>query len=112
MKTDKQLTADMQSKVNRLYGYLYEKKDYCTKTQLMCFMQITSERAIREIMSVLAKKVPIISTSDKKGYKLAINESDLELVEHTWAEISSRVEELQKRIAPLAKFRDKHKYNI
>ena len=32
-------------------------------------------------------------------------------VEHTWAELSSRVEVLNKRIVPLIAFRDKIKFN-
>lgn len=112
MKYKKPITENMKQKCNDFWRYMKSKNDYVTKAELMSHFNIKNERTVRDVISTLASRAPIISTSDNKGYKLAINESDLELVEHTWAELSSRVEELQKRIEPLIKFTDKHKYNI
>jgi hypothetical protein len=43
---------------------------------------------------------------------LCQTKADLEEAEHTLAEMSSRVEEIQKRMQPLYAWRDKVKYNI
>ncbi len=110
MKYKKPITENMKQKCNDFWRYMKSKNDYVTKSELMSHFNIKNVRTVRDVISYLASRVPIISTSDNKGYKLAINESDLELVKHTWAELSSRIEELQKRIEPLIKFRDK--YNI
>ena len=61
-------------------------------------------------MSVLATKKPIISTSDSKGYRMAVKRSDLEDVEHQWRELDSRIKQLQKRVTPLIDFYEKAKY--
>lgn len=111
MKCEKPITDNMKQKCNNFWRYMKSKNDYVTKAELMDYFSIANERTVRDVISTLASKVPIISTSDNKGYKLATSESDLEAVEHSWAELSSRIEELQKRIEPLIKFRDKYKYN-
>lgn len=113
MKIEKPVTDNMKQRVNTLY--LYMKSIYptpITKEKVCEVCGVKSERQARDILSVLAQRRPLISTSDAKGYRLALTEKDLEEVEHTWAELSSRVEELNKRIEPLIKFRDKMKYNI
>lgn len=94
-------------KCNKIYKYLYEKHDYCTKEELMYLVGISSERTIRDLISKISMKAPIISTSDRKGYKLARKVGDLEEVEHAWKEIDSRIEELEKKRKPLIKFREK-----
>lgn len=112
MKPEKPVTDNMKQRVNNLY--LYMKSIYplpITKQEVCEVCGVKSERQARDILSVLAQRKPLISTSDSKGYRLALTKEDLEEVEHTWAELSSRVEELNKRIEPLIKFRDKMKYN-
>ena len=112
MKPEKPITEQMKERVNTLYFYM--KSIYptpITKEKVCEVCGVKSERQARDILSVLAQRRPLISTSDAKGYRLALTEKDLEEVEHTWAELSSRVEELNKRIEPLIKFRDKMKYN-
>lgn len=112
MKIEKPITDNMKQKCNEFWRYMKAKNDYVSKSELMNYFHITNERTVRDIISNLATKVPIISTSDNKGYKLALTKSDLEECEHTFAELSSRIEELQKRIEPLIKFRDKVKFNL
>ena len=113
MKIEKSVTDNIKERVNTLY--LYMKSIYptpITKEKVCEVCGVKSTRQARDILSVLAQRKPLISTSDSKGYRLALTKDDLEEVEHTWAELSSRVEELNKRIEPLIKFRDKMKYNI
>lgn len=112
MTPEKPITDNMRQKCNDFYKYMKSKSDYVTKAELMQVFGIANERTVRDVIATLASRVPIISTSDCKGYKLAQSESDLELVEHSWAELSKRMEELEKRIKPLAKFRDKVKFNL
>ena len=105
----KPITDNIKEKANTLWSYM-KVHDYVTKSEVMQVCKVNNERSAREIISVLASVKPIISTSDNKGYKLAVSVKDLEEVEHTWAELSSRIEELEKRIQPLLKFRQKYKY--
>lgn len=112
MKCEKPITNNMKEKANKLYLYLKDIGRYATKEEIGCYLGVKNERSVRDIIAVLATKKPIISNSSGKGYKLATSTEDLEEVEHTWAELSSRVEELQNRMKPLIAFRDKVKYNI
>ena len=63
-------------------------------------------------MSVLATKKPIISNSTGAGYKLARAVEDIDEVKHTWKEIDSRIEELNKRKKPLIEFCENVSGNI
>ena len=99
----------MKQKCNDFWRYMKSKNDYVTKAELMSHFNIKNERTVRDVISTLASRVPIISTSDCKGYKLATSESDLELVIHSWQELDSRIEELEKRRKPLIQFYEKHK---
>lgn len=110
MKCEKPITENIKQKANALFDYLMAQNDYVTKEKIGEHLGIKNERQVRDVISLLATKKPIISHSGNKGYKLAKTPSDLQEVERCWAELSSRVEELQKRIEPLIKFRDKVKW--
>lgn len=110
MKCEKPITENIKQKANALFDYLMSQNDYVSKEQIGEYLGVKNERQVRDIISLLATKKPIISHSGNKGYKLAKTPRDLEEVERCWAELSSRMEELEKRIAPLIKFRDKVKY--
>jgi hypothetical protein len=110
MKCEKPLTDNMKEKANKLYMYLKNIGGYATKEEIGEYLGVKNERSVRDIISLLATKKPIISNSCGKGYKLAQSEEDLEEVEHTWAELSSRMEELEKRMFPLIVFREKYKF--
>lgn len=105
----KPITDNMKDKANKLYFFLKEQGRYVTKEEIGVFLGIKNERSVRDVISLLATRKPIISNSGGKGYKLAQSKEDLEEVEHTWAELSSRMEELEKRIKPLINFREKFK---
>lgn len=71
------------------------------------------ERQIRMAITEISHKLPVLSTSGtNNGYKIATSPEELSLVENAWAELSSRIEELNKRISPLVKFRDKIRYGV
>lgn len=107
MDCKKPLTDNAKEKANALYFYLKGQKDYVSKEQIGLALGIKNERSVRDVIALLATKKPIISNSGNKGYKLAQNKEDLEDATRTWAELSSRMEELEKRIKPLIAFRDK-----
>ena len=100
----------IKERANLLYihlkdGILRTKPELCNI--LGWEYNTSNDRRIREIISMLAKKVPIISTSDNKGYRMAKNICDLEEVEHQWKELDSRIQELEERKKPLIDFYEK-----
>ena len=111
IKCEKPMTENEKANGNKLYKYMMTH-DVLTKEQMLAYLGWDSkkDRQLRNLISFIAKKVPVISTSDSRGYKIAKTKEDLEEVEHTWAEMSSRIEELQARVAPLIKFYEKFKY--
>lgn len=109
MKYGKPTLSNSQEKANELFLYLKSKGDYATKEEIGAYLGVKNERSVRDIISLLATKKPILSNSGGKGYKLAQTIDDLEEIEHTWAEIDSRIEQLQERKKPLIKFYEKFK---
>lgn len=111
MAFEKPMSENQKENGNKLYRFM-KYNDFVTKEQMLDHLgwDKTRDRQLRELISMIAKKVPVISTSDNKGYKIAKDYKDLEMVEHAWAELSSRIEELNKRIEPLMQFRDKFKF--
>lgn len=105
-----EFTTEMRNKLNSMYRLL--KQRFYTKKELMQVFNI-GERQIRMMVSQISHRAPVISTSgDNAGYKVATSKEDLELVEASWAELSSRIEELTKRIMPLMSFREKYKSEV
>ena len=111
MKNEKVLTEIERQRANELYRYM-KSHGTVTKDEICRLFNLSNERTARDLIKLVAVKVPVISTSDAKGYRLAKTAQDLADVDHTAAELSSRIEELDRRLAPLYKFRDKVKYGI
>lgn len=109
MKNSKPITYNIKRKATDLWRYMKQVNRYVTKDEICKVCGCKNERSAREIVSALATVKPIISTSDGKGYKLARTKADVEEARHTWAELSSRMEELEKRIKPLIKFIERYK---
>ena len=109
MKCEKPMTENQKYYGNKLYKFMM-LNDIVTKEQMLAHLgwDKSKDRQLRDLLSNIAKKMPVISTSDNRGYKIAKTKEDLEEVEHTWAELSSRIEELQKRIRPLLDFRERY----
>ena len=105
---EKPTLTNIQEKANRLYEYLKTQDDYVTKEQIGRVLEIKNERSVREVISLLATKKPILSKSNSKGYKLAKTVEDLEDLKNVWMEIDSRIEELEKRKEPLIKFYERY----
>lgn len=109
MGFEKPMTDNQKLNGNKLYKFMM-LNDIVTKEQMLAHLgwDKSKDRQLRDLLSNIAKKMPVISTSDNRGYKIAKTKEDLEEVEHTWAELSSRIEELQKRIRPLLDFRERY----
>lgn len=105
MSFEKPMTENQKINGNKLYKFM-KNNDVVTKEQMLDCLgwDKTKDRQLRDLISCIAKRVPVISTSDSKGYKIAQTKQDLKDVVHQWKELDSRIEELQKRREPLIKF--------
>ena len=101
-----EFTQEMRNKLNTMYKLL--KTRFHTKQELMDIFGL-GERQIRMIITEISHRFPVISTSGTNaGYKIATSQADIELVNHTWGELSSRLSEIEKRIGPLIRFRNEN----
>ena len=93
-----------------------KKREYVTKAEIAEHLGLVwpkQDRQIRDMIAHISWIYPIVSTSDtNKGYKLAKEMSDVELVKHSWAEIDKRILELSKRKRPLIAFLDKRNVKL
>lgn len=94
-------------KLNELCVFL--TGTYRTKAEIQSEFGITNERTARELVSMIAKRRPVVATSDNRGYKVAKYLSEADEVEHSLNEIQSRIDELEERKAPLIRFLEKAK---
>jgi hypothetical protein len=110
LKCEKPITQNKKELGNKLYKYLM-CNGVLTKEQMFSFLgwEKEKDRQLRDLISLIAEKVPIVATSDSKGYMIAKTQKDLEIVEHQWKEIDSRIESLEKRKQPLIRFYEKFK---
>lgn len=112
MKIEKPMTENQRQNANTLYRLLMAY-DVVTKEEMLAELGWDSrkDRQLRDLLSMIAKKRPLIATSDQKGYKIAKSKSDLEEVIHQWKELDSRIEKLEERKKPLIDFYDKWGFN-
>lgn len=110
MGFEKPMTENQKFYGNMLYKYMMAN-DVLTKEQMLEHLgwDKTKDRQLRELISLIAKKVPVISTSDSKGYKIAKKKEDIYEVSHQWREIDKRIAELELRKQPLIKFYEANK---
>lgn len=111
-KCEKPITDNVKEKANKLFLYLKDIGRYATKEEIGEYLGVSNERQVRDIISALATRKPIISKSNSCGYRLAMTIDDLEEVQNVWKEIDSRIEQLEERKKPLIAFYEKMKYNI
>lgn len=81
-----------------------------TKEEIGEALHVTSERVIRDIISICSMHYPVIAVSSNKGYRRAKNidqlegkalEVEIDEVLHQINELKSRVDCLRKRMKPL-----------
>lgn len=95
----------MSKRCNELYEMLKTRSTF-TKQEIAGHFKV-SVRSAREMVSTIAKRRPIIATSNKRGYRLASQSGDYLDAKHQWAEIDSRIAELEARKLPLIRFCEK-----
>lgn len=105
-KIEKPVTEQMKERCNELYRVIRDGRTV-TKDEVCAICKVKSERQARDIISTLAGRVPIIATSDGRGYRIARTASDIDEVRHTWQELDSRQAELERRKKPLIAFYEK-----
>lgn len=66
------------------------------------------ERTARDMLPEIAKRCPLVSMSDKKGYRIATNTDDIEDAMHAFNENKKRAAEILKRNQPLERFIQEH----
>lgn len=90
---------------NQKIAYKILKGGRISKQQLAVYLGC-DERNARSVISGLSKEVPIISTSDVKGYKVGTHHSEMEEAIRAKAQLDSRIRQLILREVPLVKFID------
>ena len=103
---EKPVTDRKKKRANSLYSYMRPRGTIALE-EACRICGVKTKRQARDIIALLASKVPIISTYDRRGYRLAIKVKDYKGVLHALAELDSRIEELKKRRAPLTAFKEK-----
>jgi DNA-binding winged helix-turn-helix (wHTH) protein len=108
MEIKKPMTENEKKNGNLLYKYLMQN-DIVSKEQMLAVLGWDSkkDRQLRDLLSMIGKKRPLIATSDQRGYKIAKTKADLEEVIHQWKELDSRIEQLEERKKPLIDFYEK-----
>lgn len=115
MEIKKPMTENQKFYGNKLYKFLVNNNTV-TKEEMLDHLgwehTMTNDRKVRELLSLIGKKVPLVSVSSSKGYFIAKTEKDLIMVEHSLLEWQSRKDEADARMKPLLDFRDEKKFNI
>ena len=111
VKCEKPMTENEKINGNKLYNFL-RQRDVVTKDEMLEFLgwDKKKDRQLRNLLSLIGQKRPLIATSDQRGYKIAKTKEDLEEVCHQWKELDSRIEQLKARREPLIKFYEQCKY--
>ena len=95
---------EAEKRANELF-HLLRSRSTMTKEEMCAALgweyNTNNDRRIREVIALLATQKPVISLSDRKGYKLATTRED---AQHAINEIKSRIAELSKRLPPLEKY--------
>lgn len=107
---DVKQTKDAKKNYNHPIIDLLFADEPLTKEEIGEKLHITSDRVIRDVISICSMHYPIIAISSKKGYRRAkaidnLEDKELQLeideVEHQLRELKSRVDCLKKRMKPL-----------
>lgn len=109
LKSIKQ-TKDAKKNYNHPIIDLLLSEEPKTREELGEILHITSDREIRDVISICSMHYPVIAVSSKKGYRRAKNidqlegkalEAEIDEVLHQINELKSRVDCLRKRMKPL-----------
>ena len=109
MECVKPMTENQKINGNKLYSFLMHN-DVVTKEQMLNYLgwDKKKDRQLRDLLSLIGQKVPLIAVSSDNGYKIAKTKDDLQDVIHSWKELDSRIKALEARKLPLIKFYENH----
>lgn len=68
-KIEKPMTENQKYYGNKLYKFLKEKGDFATKDEMFDYLgwDKSKDRQLRDLLSLLGQKVPLISMSSDRG---------------------------------------------
>lgn len=95
------MTDERKAQLNALYRLMRDRT--VTKEDVMRSFGV-SERVARDMISEVAKVRPVISFSDKRGYRVACRPEDLKDARHALLDIRSRQSEMERRALMLEQF--------
>lgn len=90
-----------RTRLNELVQML--RNDVVTKQDVVNTFGV-DERTARDMLSEIAKRCPLISVSDTKGYRIATSADDVGDAMHAFNENQKRATEILKRNTPLQRF--------
>jgi len=99
---NKKLSELQRNRLNAIYCRL--SNGIATKEELMRLIGVNDERVVRDCISIIKKRFPVISLSGKKGYRIAKSIEDLEDAKHMIASEKSRANEVLNGIPALENF--------
>ena len=110
MEYTKPMTENQKINGNKLYKFLMHN-DVVTKDQMLNHLgwDRKKDRQLRDLLSLIGQRVPLIAVSSDKGYKVAKTKEDLDEVIHSWKELDTRCKALEGRKKPLIKFYEKYR---
>lgn len=95
------MTGERKAQLNALYRMMCERT--VTQDDVMIAFGV-GRRLARDMISEVAKVRPVISLSDRRGYRVAMKIEDMCDARHALAEIRSRQSEMERRALMLEKF--------
>ena len=100
-----------RARINALYRIMKSKR--VTKEDVMGMFNV-GERVARELIAEVAKRVPVLSVSNERGYRVLCKGTPADYQEalHAYNENKKRAEEILKRNDPLADFLGRKKLVI
>lgn len=102
-----ELTPSERNRANGLWTLFSSRRGNFKKDEMCSYFGWTypkHDRQIRDVISIVAKKFPIIGLSGDEGYRMARFYSDEDDVRHQLADLQSRINELETRKKPLENF--------
>ena len=113
MNVKPEMTTKEKERCNEIYALLKSHGGYVTKEELCETLgwkwNSSSDRKIRDLISLIAYRFPIISTSDGKGYKLVgkVGVTEAKELLHQAKEHEARADKILARNEPIMRYLDK-----
>lgn len=99
---NRKLSELQRNRLNAIYCRL--SNGIATKDELMLIIGVKDERIVRDCISIIKKRFPVISLSGEKGYRIAKSFEDLEDAKHMISSETSRANEVIDNLVELKKF--------